>query len=92
MDAARKAKNPKTWKEVAFAALNKGELKFAHTAALSLIVHPDHLDSLIERYEQLGLFSQLIELLVRSAGLPGCMDESGRRGKKEGGRANEASV
>ncbi|EPR59821.1 chain i, clathrin d6 coat with auxilin j-domain [Toxoplasma gondii TgCatPRC2] len=63
VDAARKAKNPKTWKEVAFAALSKGELKCAHAAALSLIVHPDHLDSLIERYEQLCLFKELIELL-----------------------------
>ncbi|KAL8431096.1 hypothetical protein ACSSS7_005501 [Eimeria intestinalis] len=63
VDAARKAKNPKTWKEVAFGALEEGELKCAHNAGLQLIAHPDLLDALVEEYERRGLHKQLMELL-----------------------------
>lgn len=64
VDAARKAKNPKTWKEVAFGALDEGDIKCAHTAGLQLIAHPDLLDALVEEYERWGLHKELMELLV----------------------------
>lgn len=64
IDAARKAKNPKTWKEVAFGALEQGDMKCAHSAGLQLIAHPDLLDALVEEYERRGLHKQLMELLV----------------------------
>ncbi|CDJ48748.1 clathrin heavy chain, putative [Eimeria brunetti] len=67
VDAARKAKNPKTWKEVAFGALNEGDIKCAHTAGLQLIAHPDLLDALVEEYERWGLHKQLMELLETGA-------------------------
>ncbi|KAL8442304.1 hypothetical protein Emag_006547 [Eimeria magna] len=67
VDAARKAKNPKTWKEVAFGALEEGELKCAHNAGLQLIAHPDLLDALVEEYERRGLQKQLMELLETGA-------------------------
>lgn len=64
VEAARKAKNPRTWKEVAFGALDARDLRCAQTAGLQLIAHPDVLDSLVEEFERRELHNELIELLV----------------------------
>lgn len=44
MDAARKANNPKTWKEVCFACVEEGEFKLAQLCGLNIIVNADELD------------------------------------------------
>ena len=43
MEAAKKANNPKVWKEVNFACVAHGEFKLATMAGLNIITHPDHL-------------------------------------------------
>jgi hypothetical protein len=44
VDAARKANNPKTWKEVCFACVEEGEFKLAQLCGLNIIVNADELD------------------------------------------------
>eukprot|EP00922_Rhytidocystis_sp_ex-Travisia-forbesii_P070816 GHVS01105726.1.p1 GENE.GHVS01105726.1~~GHVS01105726.1.p1 ORF type:complete len:1773 (+),score=396.02 GHVS01105726.1:341-5659(+) len=63
IEAARKASNPSTWKLVSSAAIEAGELRCAHTAGLALVVHPDHLESLISLYEDRMLIYELTQLL-----------------------------
>jgi len=69
VDAARKANNPKTWKEVNMACVQAQEFRCAEIAGMYIIVHPDHLEELISQYEARGHFEELIGLL--DAGLSG---------------------
>eukprot|EP00746_Dinoflagellata_sp_MGD_P128868 gnl/MRDRNA2_/MRDRNA2_63153_c0_seq1.p1 gnl/MRDRNA2_/MRDRNA2_63153_c0~~gnl/MRDRNA2_/MRDRNA2_63153_c0_seq1.p1 ORF type:complete len:1693 (+),score=391.73 gnl/MRDRNA2_/MRDRNA2_63153_c0_seq1:1-5079(+) len=68
VDAARKANNPKTWKEVNIACVAAQEFKCAQIAAMYIIVHPDHLEELICHYERGGHFEELITLLDNGLG------------------------
>jgi len=63
VDAARKANNPKTWKEVNIACVAAHEFRCAQIAGMHIIVHPDHLEELIMHYENNGHFEELIALL-----------------------------
>lgn len=63
VEAARKANNPKTWKEVNVACVQAKQFRCAETAAMYIIVHPDHLEELIAQYEKHGYFEELISLL-----------------------------
>eukprot|EP00922_Rhytidocystis_sp_ex-Travisia-forbesii_P044502 GHVS01066380.1.p1 GENE.GHVS01066380.1~~GHVS01066380.1.p1 ORF type:complete len:1807 (-),score=256.84 GHVS01066380.1:448-5775(-) len=63
IEAAKKASNPSTWKLVSCAAIEAGELKCAHASGLALVVHPDHLESLIALYEDRMLIDELTALL-----------------------------
>jgi len=63
VDAARKANNPKTWKEVNMACVHAQEFRCAEIAGMYIIVHPDHLEELIAQYESGGHFEELISLL-----------------------------
>jgi clathrin heavy chain len=63
VDAARKANNPKTWKEVNLACVAAQEFRCAQIAGMHIIVHPDHLEELIIQYEKQGHFEELIALL-----------------------------
>jgi clathrin heavy chain len=63
VEAARKANNPKTWKEVNIACVSAEQFRCAEIAAMHIIVHPDHLEELTAHYERLGYFEELISLL-----------------------------
>mmetsp|Transcript_108985 Transcript_108985/g.351874 ORF Transcript_108985/g.351874 Transcript_108985/m.351874 type:complete len:1524 (+) Transcript_108985:1-4572(+) len=63
VEAARKANNPKTWKEVNIACVQAQQFRCAEIAGMYIIVHPDHLEELIAQYENNGYFEELISLL-----------------------------
>ncbi|CAD7945130.1 unnamed protein product [Amoebophrya sp. A120] len=63
VEAAKKANNPKVWKEVSVACVAAQEFRCASIAGMSIIVHPDHLEELIAQYEKHGYFEELIQLL-----------------------------
>jgi len=63
VDAARKANNPKVWKELNTACVAAQQFKCAEIAAMHIIVHPDHLEELIAQYEKHGYFEELMSLL-----------------------------
>mmetsp|Transcript_60475 Transcript_60475/g.187310 ORF Transcript_60475/g.187310 Transcript_60475/m.187310 type:complete len:1025 (-) Transcript_60475:91-3165(-) len=63
VEAAKKANNPKTWKEVNIACVQAQQFRCAEIAAMYIIVHPDHLEELIAQYESRGCFEELMTLL-----------------------------
>ncbi|KYN98001.1 putative clathrin heavy chain [Plasmodium gaboni] len=63
IEAAKKAKSLKTWKEVNFICVKYKQLKYAHTAGLQLIMHADHLDEIIKIYEKKKYINELMNLL-----------------------------
>ncbi|CRG97759.1 clathrin heavy chain, putative [Plasmodium gallinaceum] len=63
IEAAKKAKSLKTWKEVNFICVKEKQLKYAHTAGLQLIMHADHLDEIIKIYEKKKYINELMSLL-----------------------------
>merc|ERR1719262_878729 len=63
VDIAKKANNPKTWKEVNIACVAAEQFRLAQVAAMHIIIHPDHLEELIAHYEKHGHFEELITLL-----------------------------
>lgn len=63
VEAARKASNPKTWKEVNIACVAAEQFRCAEIAAMHIIIHPDHLEELSAHYEKLGHFEELMHLL-----------------------------
>ncbi|CAG9472260.1 clathrin heavy chain, putative [Plasmodium vivax] len=63
IEAAKKAKSLKTWKEVNFICVKYKQLKHAHTAGLQLIMHADHLDEIINIYEKKKYINELMSLL-----------------------------
>merc|ERR1712061_735757 len=69
VEAARKANNPKTWKEVNIACVQAQQFRCAEIAGMHIIVHPDHLEELIAQYEKQGSFEELMSLL--DSGLTG---------------------
>jgi len=69
VDAAKKAMSPRTWKFVNFACVEAEEFRLAQICGLHIIVHADELDDVINKYETLGFFDQLIELMEAGTGL-----------------------
>lgn len=63
VDCARKASNVKVWKQVNDACIERKEFRLAQICGLNLIVHADELQELVEHYEYLGYFDELISLL-----------------------------
>jgi clathrin heavy chain len=63
LEAAKKANTPKTWKEVNFACVAAREFKLAVMAGINIIIHPDHLEELIQHYEKYGYYNELVSLL-----------------------------
>jgi clathrin heavy chain len=63
VDIAKKANNPKTWKEVNVACVAAEQFKLAQVAAMHIIIQPDYLEELIAHYEKQGHFEELIALL-----------------------------
>eukprot|EP00933_Yihiella_yeosuensis_P029624 TRINITY_DN23254_c0_g2_i2.p1 TRINITY_DN23254_c0_g2~~TRINITY_DN23254_c0_g2_i2.p1 ORF type:complete len:1724 (+),score=416.69 TRINITY_DN23254_c0_g2_i2:72-5243(+) len=68
VDAAKKANNPKTWKEVNIACVQAGQFRCAELAGQHIMIHPDHLEELIAQYEKNGHFEELITLLDSGLG------------------------
>jgi clathrin heavy chain len=64
--AAKKANNPKCWKEVCFACVKAGEFKLAAQAANNIIHNSDLVDEIIKEYEKWGAYSELILLFESS--------------------------
>jgi clathrin heavy chain len=68
VEAARKANNPKTWKDVMIACVEAEQFRLAEMAGMHIIVHPDHLEELIAQYEKHGCFDALMALLENGLG------------------------
>ena len=69
VDAATKANSVPTWKEVNLACLRASEYRLANICGLHIIVHPDHLEELINHYERAGRSTELIQLMEQGLGL-----------------------
>ncbi|KAL6946298.1 Clathrin heavy chain [Hanseniaspora osmophila] len=69
VDTARKASNIKVWKQVSDACIDEKEFRLAQVCGLNLIVHAEELNDLVEKYESLGYFEELISLFEQGLGL-----------------------
>merc|ERR1712241_1463698 len=69
VDSARKANSTRTWKEVCFACVDNSEFRLAQMCGLHIVVHADELEDLINYYQDLGFFEELMALLEASLGL-----------------------
>jgi len=69
VEAARKANNILTWKEVCFSCVNAKEFRLAQMCAMNIIVYMDHLTDLVRHYERLGYFQELIAVLEQGINL-----------------------
>jgi clathrin heavy chain len=69
VEAARKANNILTWKEVCFACVIAKEFRLAQMCAMNIIVYMDHLVDLVKHYEKHGFFPELINVLEQGINL-----------------------
>ena len=69
VEAARKANNILTWKEVCFACVVAKEFRLAQLSAMNIIVYMDHLLDLVKHYERLGYFQEVIAVLEQGINL-----------------------
>lgn len=63
VEAARKANNTKSWKEVCLACVDAEQFRLAQICGLYIIIHPIELEELIKYYEERGHFDDLIGLV-----------------------------
>lgn len=68
VEAAKKANNPTTWKEVNLACVAAKEFRCAQISGMQIIIHPDHLEELVMQYEKYGYYEELITLLDQGLG------------------------
>ena len=68
VDAARKANNIRTWKEICFACVEEKEFKLAQLCGLNIIVDADELEELSQFYLRRGYVDQLIALAESGMG------------------------
>jgi clathrin heavy chain len=68
LEAARVAEIPKVWKQVCFACVRAKEFQHATTCGMNIVIHPDHLEDLIQFYEKFGYYQELMSLLERGMG------------------------
>jgi len=69
VEAAKKANNSKTWREINIACVKAQQFRCAEIAGMHIIVHPDHLEEVTAEYERAGNFDELMALL--ESGLSG---------------------
>ena len=62
-DAAKKADVPKVWKAVCFACVRAKEFRMAALCGQHVIIHPDHLEEVLQFYEKFGYEEELMQLL-----------------------------
>lgn len=63
VDAAKKANNIRSWKEVCLACIDAKEFRLAQSSALNIIIHGDELDELVRNYESRGYTEEVIKVL-----------------------------
>jgi len=63
VDAARRANNINTWKQVCFACVDAQKFRLAQMCGINVIVYMDHLAELCRHYETGAHFEELIQLL-----------------------------
>jgi len=63
LDAATKAKRLEVWQIVAMRAVDAGELRIAHKAALHVVIEPDAMRDMVDAYEDRGYFDELLALM-----------------------------
>ena len=63
VEAARKANNLRTWKEVCAACVDAQQFRSAQVCGLYIIIHTEELDEIIHYYEERGYFEELIALI-----------------------------
>jgi clathrin heavy chain len=63
VEAARKANNIRTWKEVCAACVDAQQFRLAQICGLHIIIHSEELDELIRYYEERGHFEELMGLI-----------------------------
>eukprot|EP01103_Thecamoeba_quadrilineata_P002480 TRINITY_DN12433_c0_g1_i1.p1 TRINITY_DN12433_c0_g1~~TRINITY_DN12433_c0_g1_i1.p1 ORF type:complete len:1676 (-),score=402.97 TRINITY_DN12433_c0_g1_i1:60-5087(-) len=68
VDAARKANNTRTWKEVNKACVDAKEFRLAQLCGINIIINSDELQDLIFYYESRGHTSELIALMEAGLG------------------------
>ncbi|KNC53501.1 clathrin heavy chain 1 [Thecamonas trahens ATCC 50062] len=68
VDAASKANNIQTWKEVNAACVEQEKFRLARICGLHIIVNAEELDSLIRFYEARGHFDEIIALIEGGLG------------------------
>lgn len=66
LEYAKKANTPKTWKELCIACLSAKEYRLANAAGMNIVIHPDHLDELVNNYEKFGVPNEAISLLEQA--------------------------
>jgi clathrin heavy chain len=71
VDSAKKANAVSTWKEVNKACVAAKEFRLASMCGMNIIVHPDHLEELINLYTREGYSEELIAMLEQGCGLEG---------------------
>eukprot|EP00542_Grammatophora_oceanica_P019816 CAMPEP_0194047086 /NCGR_PEP_ID=MMETSP0009_2-20130614/23549_1 /TAXON_ID=210454 /ORGANISM="Grammatophora oceanica, Strain CCMP 410" /LENGTH=1700 /DNA_ID=CAMNT_0038692601 /DNA_START=222 /DNA_END=5324 /DNA_ORIENTATION=- len=69
VQAATKANNVSTWKQVCFACLRAEEFRLASTCGLEVIKYPDHVDEVVTYYSDLGHFTHVVSLFEQGIGL-----------------------
>jgi len=69
VEAARKANNILTWKEICFACIAAKEFRLAQICAMNVIVYMDHMLDLIRMYEKFGFFTQVISVFEQGINL-----------------------
>mmetsp|Transcript_7985 Transcript_7985/g.15241 ORF Transcript_7985/g.15241 Transcript_7985/m.15241 type:complete len:1712 (+) Transcript_7985:39-5174(+) len=69
VNAAQKAANMQTWKEVCFACVDAGEFRLAQLCGVHVLGNIDHLNSVINHYEHRGHFDEIIQLLEQGLNL-----------------------
>jgi len=69
VDAARKANNTRTWKEICFACVDEGEFRLAQLCGLNIIVQADELEEISDYYQVRGKFEELLALMEAGVGL-----------------------
>ena len=69
VDAARKANNTRTWKEICFACVDESEFRLAQLCGLNIIVQADELEEISDYYQIRGRFDELLSLMEAGVGL-----------------------
>ncbi|KAL6066534.1 Clathrin heavy chain [Balamuthia mandrillaris] len=69
VEAARKANNTRTWKEVNLYLVEAKEFRLAQICALHIMINPDDLDELIRQYETRGFYDEIVSALESGLGL-----------------------
>ena len=68
VDAASKANNIQTWKEVNAACVEQEKFRLARICGLHIVVHAEELDGLVRFYEDRGHFDEIIALIEGGLG------------------------